>query len=148
MRFIDTMKWYDSYTGFPYKHLGLDVETGIDCFNLCKLVYKNELDIDIPYTTQDFCNIIDEDWYTKTHERWMDQAATEKYGWVKVTEPKVYDVILMSLGSTHVTNHCAMYVDTNKILQTMINHKSWIAPYGRYYKQYTMGIYRWKNLTS
>lgn len=142
------MKWYDSYTGFPYKHLGLDVETGIDCFNLCKLVYKNELDIDIPYTTQDFCNIIDEDWYTKTHERWMDQAATEKYGWVKVTEPKVYDVILMSLGSTHVTNHCAMYVDTNKILQTMINHKSWIAPYGRYYKQYTMGIYRWKNLTS
>ena len=148
MRFIDTMKWYDSYTGFPYKHLGLDVETGIDCFNFCKLVYKNELDIDIPYTTQDFCNIIDEDWYTKTHERWMDQAATEKYGWVKVTEPKVYDVILMSLGSTHVTNHCAMYVDTNKILQTMINHKSWIAPYGRYYKQYTMGIYRWKNLTS
>jgi len=142
------MKWYDSYTGFPYKHLGLDIDTGIDCFNLCKLVYKNELDIDIPYTTQDFCNIIDEDWYTKTHERWMDQAATEQYGWVKVTEPKVYDVILMSLGSTHVTNHCAMYVDTNKILQTMINHKSWIAPYGRYYKQYTMGIYRWKNLTS
>ena len=54
----------------------------------------------------------------------------------------------MSLGSTNVTNHCAMYVDTNKILQTMINHNSWIAPYGRYYKQYTVGVYRWKSLVN
>ena len=44
----------------------------------------------------------------------------------------------MSLGSSHVVNHCAIYVDLNKMLQTMINHKSWIAPYGRYYKQYTL----------
>ena len=72
----------------------------------------------------------------------------DKYGWIKVKEPKVYDVILMSLGSTNVTNHCAMYVDTNKILQTMINHNSWIAPYGRYYKQYTVGVYRWKSLVN
>jgi cell wall-associated NlpC family hydrolase len=140
------MKWYDSYTGFPYRHLGDDINTGIDCFNLCALVYKNELNIDIPYRTSNFCNIVDEDWYSKTHERWMEKAASDKYGWQKVIEPKVYDVILMSLGSTHVTNHCALYVDTNRILQTMIKHKSWIAPYGRYYKQYTIGIYRWKDL--
>jgi len=140
------MNWYDSYTGFPYKHLGNDTETGIDCFNLCALVFKHELNIDIPYTTSDFCNIVDEDWYSKTHERWMEKAASEEYGWAKVKEPKKYDVILMSLGSTHVTNHCALYLGDNKILQTMINHKSWVAPYGRYYKQYTIGIYRWKDL--
>lgn len=140
------MTWYNNYTGFPYKHLGNSIDTGIDCFNLCRLVYKNELNIDIPYQTSDFCNIVDEDWYTKTHERWMEKAASEEYGWVKVTEPKVYDIILMSLGSTHVVNHCAMYVDKNKMLQTMLEHKSWIAPYGRYYKQYTLGVYRWKDL--
>lgn len=140
------MKWYNSYTGFPYRHLGDNIETGIDCFNLCTLVYKNELKIDIPYKTSDFCNIVDEDWYTKTHERWMDNAASGENGWKKVTVPKTYDVILMSLGSTHVTNHCALYVDTNRILQTMLNHNSWVAPYGRYYKQYTTGIYRWKDL--
>ena len=37
------MTWYNSYTGFPYKHLGDDTKTGIDCFNLCRLVYKEKL---------------------------------------------------------------------------------------------------------
>ncbi len=49
----------------------------------------------------------------------------------------------MSIGSTNVTNHCALYIGENKMLQTMINHKSWIAPYGRWYKNYTVGIYKW-----
>ena len=141
------MTWYNSYTGFPYKHLGDDIETGSDCFNLCRLVFRNELNIDIPYTTSDFCNIIDEDWYTKTHTQFMlDGFNNPDLGWEKVKTPQVYDIIIMSLGSSHVVNHCAIYVDLNKMLQTMINHKSWIAPYGRYYKQYTLGIYRWKNL--
>ena len=141
------MTWYNSYTGFPYKHLGDDIETGIDCFNLCRLVFRNELNIDIPYTTSDYCNIVDEDWYTKTHTQFMlDGFNNPDLGWEKVKTPQVYDIIIMSLGSSHVVNHCAIYVDLNKMLQTMINHKSWIAPYGRYYKQYTLGIYRWKNL--
>ena len=141
------MTWYNSYTGFPYKHLGDDKETGIDCFNLCRLVFRNELNIDIPYTTSDYCNIVDEDWYTKTHTQFMlDGFNNPDLGWEKVKTPQVYDIIIMSLGSSHVVNHCAIYVDLNKMLQTMINRKSWIAPYGRYYKQYTLGIYRWKNL--
>jgi cell wall-associated NlpC family hydrolase len=139
-------KWYEKYTGFPYKHLGNSITDGIDCFNLCKLVYKNELSIDIPYLTSDFCNIVDENWYTKTHDQFMLKAATTEYGWTKVSEPKIYDVIVMSLGSTHVANHCALYVDTNRMLQTMLQHTSWIAPYGSYYKQYTVGVYRWKSL--
>ncbi len=142
------MSWYKKYVGFPYKHLGEDPISGIDCFNLCTHIFKEELDIDIPYRTKDFCNIIDEDWYSKTHERWMERAASDEYGWTKVKEPKLYDVILMSLGATNVTNHCAMYVARNKILQTMIDHDSWIAPYGRYYQQYTVGIYRWKSLVN
>ena len=63
-------------------------------------------------------------------------------------EPQLFDIILMSIGSTNVTNHCAMLVDRTKILQTMIKHTSWVAPYGNYYKQYTTGVYRWTGLTS
>ena len=51
-------------------------------------------------------------------------------------------------GSTNVPNHCAMYVDDNKVLHIMDKHLSWISPYGNYYKQYTTGIYRWKNLSN
>ena len=149
MQFIDMTVWYNKYKDFPYLHLGNNAETGIDCFNLCKLVYLKELNIDIPYVTSDFCKIVDEDWYNKTHTRYFEKPNgkdTDEYGWRKVKEVQLYDVITMSLGSTNVTNHCALYVDRNKILQTMIKHKSWIALYGNYYKQYTTGIYRWKDL--
>ena len=44
------------------------------------------------------------------------------------------------LGNIHI-NVRKIYV--NRILQTMLEHDSWVAPYGRYYKQYTMGIYKW-----
>ena len=138
--------WYNKYTNIPYKHLGNNPETGIDCGNLMALVYKQELNIDIPFSTSDFCNIIDDDWYLKTTEQFFETGIKlEKpgYKWKKVSEPKVYDLILMSIGDTNVTNHCALYVDRGKILHTMFNKKSWIAPYGNYYKQYTTGIYRW-----
>jgi len=143
------MTWYNNYTGFPYKHLGNSIDTGIDCFNLCRLVYKNELNIDIPYQTSDFCNIVDEDWYQKTHDQFMENAARldrDDFSWIKVKEPKPFDVILMSMGSTNVTNHCALYVGDGKILQTMLHRTSGIWPYRGPFKEYTTGIYRWKDL--
>ena len=143
------MNWYEKYTGFGYKHLGTEPEQGIDCFNLCNYVYKKELNIDIPYLSSNFCNIVDDDWYNKTNDNmFLDAANNIDNGWVKVATPKVYDIIIMSLGSTNTANHCAMYVDRSKMLQTMIGHKSWISLYGNYYKQYTLGIYRWKTLQS
>jgi cell wall-associated NlpC family hydrolase len=142
--------WYNKYVGFPYLHLGQDVEKGIDCFNLIRHVYKEEKQITIPYTTQDFCNIVDENWYTKVHEHPFEEFRNDKWGWteIKVTELKPFDVVIMSLGSTNCVNHCALYVAKNKILQTMIDHTSWIAPYGNYYIQYTMGAFRWKGINN
>lgn len=141
-------KWYNKYVGLPYKHLGDSVDNGIDCWNLCALVLKEQCDYEVPWRTIDFCNIIEEDWYTKTHERWIDNAFSKNDSFFEKldlnTPLQLFDIITMSLGSTNVTNHCAIYVDRNKVLQTMIKHKSWIAPYGNYYKQYTTGIYRWK----
>ena len=140
--------WYNKYTGFPYKHLGNDLKTGIDCFNLIRLIYKNERGIEIPYTTSDWCKIVDEDWYAKTHERYFEKGADKSFGWMRVPRPAPFDVITMYMGSTHVVNHCALYVDMAKILHTMIGKKSWIAPYGRYYEQYTHGVWRWIGLNN
>tara|TARA_Y100000034_G_scaffold58157_1_gene70936 strand:+ start:282 stop:764 length:483 start_codon:yes stop_codon:yes gene_type:complete len=142
-QFTDIIPWYNKYLNLPYLHLGDNPETGIDCFNLCRLVYKEQLDIEIPYDTSDWCNIVDEDWYIKTHDRPFEKGGTEAYGWKKIQTPEKFNVITMSLGSTNVTNHCALYIDNNRILQTMIDHVSWTAPYGRYYKNYTIGIFKW-----
>lgn len=140
-------QWYDSYVNFPYKHLGQDPVTGIDCFNLCKLVFKNELDIEIPYSTHDFCKIVDEDWYNKTHSQWFLEA-TKNGDWVEINDLEPFDIILMSIGSTNVVNHCALYVGNNKILQTMENRPSGIYNYHRYYQQYTVKKVRWKSLVN
>ena len=143
MQSTDITPWYNKYLNFPYKHLGNDIKTGIDCFNLCRLVYKEQLGIEIPYDTADWCNIVDEDWYNKTQDRPFDKGGTEAYGWKKTKELDEFNIITMSIGATNVTNHCALYLGKNKMLQTMIDHKSWIAPYGRWYKNFTVGIYKW-----
>lgn len=140
------MKNFEKYVGLPYKHLGNNIEIGIDCFNLCKLVLKEHKNFDIPYYSHDWCNIIDEDWYSKTHNQFFLDAAKEQHGWKNIEIPEPYDIILMSLGSTNVVNHCSLYIGSNKMLQTMINHKSWISIYGNYYKQYTVGVIRWIGL--
>ena len=143
----DIAPWYKKYTGMPYKHLGQDPALGIDCFNLCALVYEKELDIVLPYKTYDFCNIADDVWYQKTNKELILTAATsgvENFEWSKVSSPKTYDIITLSIGATNITNHCALYLGNNKMLQIMDKKVSWVAPYGNYYKQYTTGIFRWK----
>lgn len=135
--------WYDKYTNIPHKHLGDNPYDGMDCFNLCRYVYKQETGIDIVLASHDYCNIIDEDWFNKTNDPLFENGALADKRWVKVSEPKSLDFITMSIGSTNVTNHCALYLGNNKILHTMINKPSWVSPYATYYKQYTTGVYRW-----
>lgn len=136
-------KWYDKYLNIPYKHLGNDPKSGMDCFNLCRYIYKEETGIDIPYFSFDRCNIVDDDWYNKTSDAIFENSALADKHWEQVEIPKKFDFILMSIGSTNITNHCAMYIENNKVIHSMINRPSWISPYGGYYKQYTTGLYRW-----
>ena len=86
--------------------------------------------------------------HSQLSNEFMLNQATEEQGWIKVNQPAKYDLLIMSLGSTHVANHCSLYVDKDKMLQTMAKHRSWVAPYGKYYKQYTVGVYRWKTLNN
>jgi len=142
------MTWYEKYKGLPYKHLGEDPVTGIDCGNLIKYVLKKEHDIDIWYSTSTFCNITDDDWYNHPDlHHPLNMFRDEKYGWVEIHngEMRPFDIIVMTLGATNMPNHVAMYVGDNKLLQITIDRNSWIGSYGNYYKQYTEGHYRWKS---
>lgn len=154
--------WYKKYESLPYKHLGTDPKTGIDCFNLCKLIYKERLNIDIPYTTNDFCNITDATaWYQGFTDFPMERAATKQYGWdriIKTTtwanELRLYDLVLMKIGSTNCVNHCAIVVDMGnrykKLLHTMMDNPSgsWVAPYGHRYEDWTEIVVRWIGLNN
>ena len=140
----DIDSWLPNYLELPYKHLGND-RAGIDCFNLCVLIYKEILRVDIPYNTQDSGCDVSIDWYNSnlTANILIDRA-TPKWGWNTVTEPRSFDVILMSIGATSAPNHCGLFLD-NKLLQIMEGRPSWVSAYKRYHKQYTVKIGRWIN---
>lgn len=152
MEYSDTNLWYLKYLDLPYKHLGENPNTGIDCFNLVGLVYRNELRIDIQKTTKDFCSNESVVWYEQIVigplSNPFNQFTSSEWGknWekIKVGEQKVFDVITIFLGSSNVVNHCALVIEPNRVLNIMIDKPSWVAPYGRYYQHYTDGIYRWK----
>lgn len=136
--------WYDKYIGIPFKHLG-DDEEGIDCFNLCRLVLKNECGFSSFPASSTFCNIVDDDWYNKLSISPFEQTIKDKLltgECKKVSIPSKFDIVVMSIGATNITNHCALYIGNNKILQAMTHRDSWVSSYGAYYKQYTTGIYR------
>lgn len=141
-------KWYDKYVGIPFADFKNDLTTGIDCVNLTITIFKNERNININTDTSELCPLIERGWYNKLSEDIMLQFF-EKYKdyfeEIDKSQLKIFDIILFSIGSTNITNHCAMYVDNNKILHTMENKKSWISPYGRYYKNYTIKAFRWKS---
>ena len=102
-----TDKWYDKYTGLPFLHLGDDPKTGIDCWNLCMYIYRDHRNIDIKQRTIDFCNIVDDNWYNKTTQS-LYEDGFKKFSHIfkKVDDaPKVFDVIVMSIGSTLISNH-------------------------------------------
>lgn len=131
------------YLNAPFKHLGLKLETGIDCFNLIREFYLQELQIEIPYTTRTWCDIVDENWYSKIHTELIKNITKEEYGWREIETPEKYCMITMSIGTSTITNHCALYLEQNKMLQVLQNTRSHIATYGKFYQQYTTGIYKW-----
>ena len=137
---------WTKYIGFPYKHLGLEPKTGIDCFNLIKYVFLKEFGIDFSYSTRDLCNIIDENWYYKTHEAFFTEDNILSRGWEKTEILEPFNAVTMVMGTSNITNHCALYIGNNRIIHTLQNHKSHIAVYGNYYKQYTVGKYKWTGL--
>ncbi len=139
----DINNWLPNYIGLPYKHLG-NTRDGIDCFNLITLVYKEVLQEEIPYSTQDSGCDVSLDWYARTETaNILFDRAKPKWGWEIVEKVKPFDVVLMSIGATNGPNHCALYLNNNRILQVTDGHTSWVTKYGRYYQQYTIRIGRW-----
>jgi len=142
--------WYSKYIGLEYKHLGDSSETGIDCGNLIRLIYKEQLNKIIPYSTADFCKDTEENWYMKVVDYPFTRATSEKWGWrrkSKNEELELFDVVCMVLGSSNCVNHCAIVIELGgrfpKLLHTMLNKTSWKAPYGKIYESQTEMVVKW-----
>lgn len=96
---------YNKYIGLPYASNGRD-ESGIDCWGLVRLFYKQEYDIELPSYTEEYSGAYD--------TRILDMMDLYKHTWAQVSEPEVGSVIVFNiLGEPF---HVGVYVGEDKFI--------------------------------
>lgn len=102
------------YIGLSYKHLGRD-NSGIDCYGVVYLIYKQEFNIILSdYTELRYTK----DWY-KQHNHIVDNFDRE---WQKIelNQRRNFDVLVLSLLASNHPHHCGLVVEEGaKMLHIM-----------------------------
>lgn len=96
---------FEKYIGIPYAEKGRD-ENGTDCWGLVRLVYKNELNIDLPSFTADYD--------TTDGERLEELFAQYKEGWESTDNPEVGDAVIFRIFGYE--SHIGICIGDNKFL--------------------------------
>jgi hypothetical protein len=88
--------WSDKYIGIPYRENGRDFD-GIDCWGLARLVYKEELGIELPSFAEEY-DVGD------TREYLQELIAQHKEGWEPVDSPSKGTMVLFKIlgNESHV----------------------------------------------
>lgn len=124
------------YVGIPYKHQGRDI-FGLDCWGLIKLIYKDMLGIDIWDIGEDYTK----EWSWEGKDYFIENYQKQ---WERVTEPRLFDGVLINNGKG-IANHAGIMLDKTKFIHCIkvgvviskVTDKRWkdkIAGYFRYRK--------------
>lgn len=126
---------YNKYIGLPYASNGRD-ESGIDCWGLVRLFYKQEYNIELPSYTEEYSGAYD--------SRILDMMDLYKNNWAQVQQPEVGSVIVFNiLGEPF---HVGVYVGEDKFIHARdgmdsvvesINSPRWTKRIEGYYKYST-----------
>lgn len=104
--------WYNKYVGIPYKDNGRD-ETGLDCWGLVRLVYKNEYDIELPSFVNDYIG-------SRDIETTSELISRHREGWQQCTNRTIGSVVLLKIFGAQT--HVGVYIGNNKFLHARENH--------------------------
>lgn len=126
--------WWNDYVGIPYDLRGRD-RSGIDCWGLVRLVYKEQFNIDLPSFSEKY-----ED--DSNSDQFQELLATQREGWVNVQDPKVGDVVLMRVLG--LESHIGIYIGEGKFLHAKRDTNAVIESLDSLrWKKRVIGFYRY-----
>jgi hypothetical protein len=96
---------YDKYIGLPYLDNGR-TPTGVDCWGLARLVYKDEFGIDLPSYTEEYIG--------GTDPHIVQVVELYKDNWETTTTPDIGDLCLFNIFGEPM--HVGVFVGNNKFL--------------------------------
>jgi cell wall-associated NlpC family hydrolase len=132
--------WTDNYIGIPFKKNGGD-RSGIDCWRLAVMIYKEHLGINLPSYEGIFLDrsmIPSESLASlRTIIRTMRE---EQKKWKKVKTPQPYDLVLIRVGGFHV----GIAIDHKRMVHVMDGINVVIEEFtGRQWKDRIEGFWRY-----
>lgn len=110
---LEGVNW-NQYVGIPWVHRGreLDINTGLDCYGLVRLFYKQEYDIILPKWDV----IISSDNPQVTDNLVKSNGVEHDHPFIETTKPNTGDVVLMNILGFPV--HVGIFVNNKYLLHS------------------------------
>jgi len=80
---------FSQYIGIPFKSRGRD-RNGVDCWGLLRLIYREQLGIELPSYGEEYDSALDYRAVLTTIERHMHE-------WKPVTDARIWDAVLLRI---------------------------------------------------
>lgn len=127
--------WQNKYIGIPYKDYGRD-STGIDCWGLACLVYREQFNIDLPSFSEP--GIYDADDRTNIAEI----IAQNTEGWSEVAVPEAGDLVLFRIMGQ--PSHIGIAVSATHFIHAIEGHACAIESFDSIsWKHRRVGFYKY-----
>lgn len=120
----------------PFVEKGRD-ENGCDCWGLVRLIYKNELGIDLPDYLDAYEDTLDKHGVSKTLEEERDEY------WAHPDKPEMFDVIILNMRGLPM--HMGVVTKPNHMIHCVKGMNTVHEHFGTArWKHKVMGYGRWK----
>ena len=133
--------WSNKFVGLPYSEFGRTA-TGVDCWGLVRLVYGQELDIELPSYTEAYTSV-------REHAELAEKIGTVagEGTWLRVDQARCFDLAVFRRG--HLDTHVGIVVSPGLMLHVSGGDHSKLEHYnfGQWAHRLT-GLYRHFELTS
>jgi probable lipoprotein NlpC len=133
-------KW-SKYINIPFKDLGRDF-SGVDCYGLIALIFKEEKGLVIP----DYTELLYGKDRTEIKEKRDNILESMGIFWVKAEgKLKPFDALIFNRGcNSKVSSHVGLYIGNNKFIHVLENFPSYIEKLDNsVWKSRLYGAMRW-----